>query len=554
MKKYILIFSLAIISLSCIHHPSPPTNISTTQQLEGLCKFWGLLKYYHPEVGSGQINWDSVLTVNIKALLGSLDEKKYHELLLNILPPIQESDSLTSFENPFFLNLDLDFLSDTTLYSPEIIEVLHQIIANKTPYKNYYVEPSTYAENVFLSSDTAFNAQILPSVEIRLLSLFRLWNIINYYYPYKYLLDQNWNNVLTDFIPLFIGANDTLKYHLTVRKLVANIDDNHSFATSKIISNYFGEYALPVELKYIHGKHIIFKHISDSIAQCNNLIIGDIINKINGISIDYIHDSLSPLISGSDDEAIIDKINLYLCMSKDSLLNLEIIRGDSIIEVQSKACPKEQFRQIKIRNHMEPYSQKVSGDITYINLRDIKYYEVDSVFMPALDSKVLILDLRENCSFILHDIGNLIFEDEITFYSFLIPNYNFPGVFNIMNEGTTGPKIHNPHPYNGAIIILINEFTQSIGEFTAMALKKYGKSLLIGNSTAGADGNVSIAYLPGQIKVYFTGLGIYYQGFKQTQRVGILPDIRLIPTLNGIKQNNDEVLDFAIDQAKELTK
>ena len=84
--------------------------------------------------------------------------------------------------------------------------------------------------------------------------------------------------------------------------------------------------------------------------------------------------------------------------------------------------------------------------------------------------------------------------------------------------------------------------------------QKYSKSLLIGNSTAGADGNVSIAYLPGQIKVYFTGLGIYYQGFKKTQRVGILPDIRLIPTLNGIKQNNDEVLDFAINQAKELIK
>ena len=44
-----------------------------------------------------------------------------------------------------------------------------------------------------------------PSEEYRLLALFRFWNVINYFYPYKDLLDTSWSTVLTDFIPRFLS-------------------------------------------------------------------------------------------------------------------------------------------------------------------------------------------------------------------------------------------------------------------------------------------------------------------------------------------------------------
>jgi C-terminal processing protease CtpA/Prc len=65
---------------------------------------------------------------------------------------------------------------------------------------------------------------------------------------------------------------------------------------------------------------------------------------------------------------------------------------------------------------------------------------------------------------------------------------------------------------------------------------------VIGSQTAGADGNVTEVVLPGGYSASFSGLGIYYPDGTPTQRVGIKIDIPVKPTLQGIRNNKDEVL------------
>ena len=49
---FLLVFSQAIFALD---------KISQTEKLAATCKVWGFLKYYHPNVASGELNWDSQL-------------------------------------------------------------------------------------------------------------------------------------------------------------------------------------------------------------------------------------------------------------------------------------------------------------------------------------------------------------------------------------------------------------------------------------------------------------------------------------------------------------
>jgi C-terminal processing protease CtpA/Prc len=53
--------------------------------------------------------------------------------------------------------------------------------------------------------------------------------------------------------------------------------------------------------------------------------------------------------------------------------------------------------------------------------------------------------------------------------------------------------------------------------------------------------------LPGGISVVFTGLGVYYPDGTPTQRIGIVPDIVIKPTLKGFRAGRDEVLERAIE-------
>lgn len=77
--------------------------------------------------------------------------------------------------------------------------------------------------------------------------------------------------------------------------------------------------------------------------------------------------------------------------------------------------------------------------------------------------------------------------------------------------------------------------------------KDIKNSKVFGSITAGADGNVSDIVLPGNISTMISGIGVYYPDGTETQRIGIVPDVEVKPTVEGIKNNKDEVLDKAVD-------
>jgi len=45
-----------------------------------------------------------------------------------------------------------------------------------------------------------------------------------------------------------------------------------------------------------------------------------------------------------------------------------------------------------------------------------------------------------------------------------------------------------------------------------------------------------------------SGIGVFYPDKKPTQRVGIIPDIEVRPTIAGIRAGRDEVLEAALRQ------
>ena len=80
-----------------------------------------------------------------------------------------------------------------------------------------------------------------------------------------------------------------------------------------------------------------------------------------------------------------------------------------------------------------------------------------------------------------------------------------------------------------------------------MAFRTAPKATVIGSTTAGADGNVTKFMLPGGVSTMITGIGVYYPNGKETQRIGIIPDIEIKPSIKGITDNKDELLEKAIE-------
>jgi C-terminal processing protease CtpA/Prc len=122
--------------------------------------------------------------------------------------------------------------------------------------------------------------------------------------------------------------------------------------------------------------------------------------------------------------------------------------------------------------------------------------------------------------------------------------YNL-GLFTYSQSLNAGEEHENF--YKGKFVILTNEISQSSAEFHIMAYRVHPNATIIGSTTAGADGNVSPFYLPGGISTMISGIGVYYPDGKETQSIGIIPDIECKPTIKGIPESRDELMEKALE-------
>jgi C-terminal processing protease CtpA/Prc len=95
-------------------------------------------------------------------------------------------------------------------------------------------------------------------------------------------------------------------------------------------------------------------------------------------------------------------------------------------------------------------------------------------------------------------------------------------------------------------------FSKSHAEYSAMGLQEATKTITIGSATAGADGDpVDFITLPGGLKTRFSGLGVYYTDGTVAQKKGVKIDIICRPTINGVQQGKDELLEKAVQVMNE---
>jgi C-terminal processing protease CtpA/Prc len=108
-------------------------------------------------------------------------------------------------------------------------------------------------------------------------------------------------------------------------------------------------------------------------------------------------------------------------------------------------------------------------------------------------------------------------------------------------------KPEGPH-YAGKVVILVDEVSQSQAEYTTMAFRAARGAIVVGSTTAGADGNVSQFALPGGLHTMISGIGVFYPDKAPTQRIGIVPDVKMKPSIAGLRNGRDEVLEEALRQ------
>lgn len=517
-------------------------NQNNIENLKKLGLIWGYLKYYHPSVAEGNYNWDYELFRIYKKTENAAAEQR-DQILTDWIKGLGKFQTAKNSEpKNVKIKPDLDWITNSG-FSKELTELLLQLKDAKRPKVNYYVDFFPNVDNPDFRHENPYREMKYPDEGFRLLSLYRYWNMIQYYFPYKNLIEEDWKGVLKEFIPKFINAKDETEYNLASLELIGRIHDTHAniWGNSKSLEKYFGERYSPVKLTFAENKPVVEGFYDENLGTQTRLKKGDVITEINGENMDNIIKNMLKYLPASNYPTQLRDISRKLLRSNAETINLTILRDG---KTEEKTIKTYAYSDIKIKKEPKEFFKMLDGNIAYVYMGSVNADLLPEVFEKIKNTKGLVIDFRSYPSdFVAFKMGKLLKPESSDFVKFTNTSNSQPGLFtftpSLKTQGT-GKKY-----YQGKIAILINETTQSSAEYHTMAFRTAPNAKVFGSTTAGADGNVSDIKLPGNISTMISGIGIYYPDGKETQRIGIVPDVEVKPTIDGIKYNKDEVLEKA---------
>jgi C-terminal processing protease CtpA/Prc len=531
------------------------------KNLMKLAKVWGFLKYHHPAVTGGQRHWDYDLFRILPPVLAAGDDVMANQALSTWIASLGQVADCTLCANlvtsDLYLGTNLDWFADDSLLGSDLSQTLRAIYRNRTPAaKTFYVSLAPGVLNPVFENELNYRSLSLPDAGYQLLGLFRFWNMVQYFYPNRDVMADDpanspdyWDKVLGESIPGIALAKDSLTYQQELMKFIAKIHDTHANLWSSIgVRPPIGDCQLPVDVRFVEGRPVVLRYISATAAVDSGLQPGDVIEQLDGFAVDDLVTQWRPIYADSNEAARLRDMGLYLTRGACGAADVSIVRGVDRISLTSNRVPMNTLDFSASYTHDLPGNtfQMLTNDVAYLKLSSVQAAKSASYIQSAVGTKGLIIDIRNYPSeFVVFSLGSLLVSDPTNFVRFTNGDVTNPGAFHW--GATLGLTPQQPH-YAGKVVILVDEETQSQAEYTTMAFRTAPGAIVIGSTTAGADGNVSAVPLPGGFSSYISGLGVFYPDNRPTQRVGIIPDVVVTPTIEAIRAGRDELIEEAMRQ------
>jgi len=530
-------------------------NELTKIQIDNLVtlgKVWGFLKYYHPKVTSGERHWDYELFRVLPAILAAPNHTAANTALqqwiatLGAVAPCSPCVKLN--ESDLYFKPDLDWIADQGMLGADLSQTLRSIRDNRLPGKQFYVSKVVDIGNPSFDHEPSYANLKLPDPGFQLLALYRFWNIFEYWSPYRDLTQRDWNGVLAEFIPRIALAKNAESYRQEVLALVAQARDGHANLWNALDARPpVGNCQLPVSIRFIDQVPVISGLVSADQNNSTELKVGDVITELDGVSVAKLVERWKPYYAASNDAARLLGIGRTMTRGDCGESNVTVRRENQELKLKiTRVSAASVQSRVNTHDLPGPVFRLLSNDVAYLKLSSVKSADAASYVQQAAGTKGLIIDIRNYPSeFMVFALGSLLVDRQTAFARFTEGDLATPGAFHWAAAESLNPE--QPH-YSGKVVILVDESSMSQAEYTAMAFRAVRGAIVVGSTTAGADGNVSPLGLPGDLRTMISGIGVFYPDKTPTQQVGIVPNVKVAPTIAGIRKGQDEVLQEALRQ------
>lgn len=378
----------------------------------------------------------------------------------------------------------------------------------------------------------------------RLAAVALAWNVFQHFYPYFDVVETDWPQALTMALASAAADKDERAFLDTLRRLVAALHDGHGgvYHRSAPLTH-----ALPLAWTMVDNKLVITRTIGEGAAA--GLKAGDVVLAIDGEPTDAAMSRLRALTSAATPQwarSYILSVHLHLG-PRDSAMRLK---------VQSPGAAQ---REVVLHRTVSPDETKELLPSTVAELEPgIFYFDIDRASTDDLDAalpklseaKSVIFDLRGypwKTNDFLHYLSDQALESQI----WQTPIVTKPDRLSVEYDTSGRWELLPFEPQiKGRIIFMTGGGAISNAESVMGIIEAYRLADIVGETTAGTNGNINPFAVPGRYVLSWTGMRVLKHDGTRHHGVGISPTHPVSRTIKGIAEGRDEVLEKALELAR----
>jgi len=405
----------------------------------------------------------------------------------------------------------------------------------------------------------------------KILGLSRLWEGVRNNFVYYDQLKFDWDSLYSASIQKILDTKDTYSYMKELERIVASVKDGHTFIMHDVTPGPEDRITpAPFTTKFIDGKVFVDKVWNSDLIQ-KGVKRGIEITAIDGIDImKYGEEVLGQYVPSSTRQWLDNKVfNKYeLTKGKRTIpVSIEFYDGQKhfilVVDRGANWDIQEKERNA-VKKETNDYSTlkftMLDNNIGLLTISDFmndSFTQLfDSLYSEILQSKVLIIDLRDNgggrsdnADYILTHLSSKPVKTSSWSSRMYIPahaSWNYPPEW-YSNASEYLTPAENKKIYDKPIAVLINAGTFSSSEDFCVKFRGMNRGKIIGTTSGGSTGNgVRITLIEGVASANICSKkdispdGIPYVG------IGVIPDIEVKETKQSFLDKNDIILEKAI--------
>ena len=373
------------------------------------------------------------------------------------------------------------------------------------------------------------------ALAFRLGNLINSWNVFQHFYPYIDEVGVDWQEALRESLTASFHTDES--GHLDELKLLtAKLKDNHVSVFGPTSSLF----APPIRWEWVEKQLIITQILDPDL----DLKVGDRVEGIEQKSPEMYFANIEAGISAASEGWLNYRAAIESLLGpENSALNIRVNGRPFALTRDTNYYQK----QTELKSTL-PLYRFYPNDVVYLNLDRIP---MDTIIhlMPQLEkSKSIVADLRGyptggNHQFIQHLLTKPDKDKWMEVNQSIYPDREMSAGHTAVGWDLTPQK-----PYLGdkKVIFITDGQAVSYAESYMGFIEAHDLATIVGQPTSGTNGNINQFDLPGGYRISFTGMRVIKHDGSKFHGVGILPDVYVEKSLDGVKSGTDEFLETAL--------